>query len=193
VTNKALSWIRDELLYRSQPHPGDEWCYVPHQERWDTVLVTDSSCYGWASELSDETPLWSWETHTWFTPAQRLLDDFTGTFLAQEAFRQSHLCRQCSALRPHRQRHDGDNVTVVTALNKLRCRNLHILEEASRLVLVNHWNFHQVTARWINKTTSGPWPVSKEYDQPRVSAGRATDSSGALRRSSYRNADSTPF
>jgi hypothetical protein len=29
-------------------------------------------------------------------------------------------------------------------------------------------------------SSCGPWPVSKEYDQPRVSAGRATDSSGVL-------------
>jgi hypothetical protein len=157
VLPQALDWMSAELRYWAQPHPCDEWRFVPHQSTWDSVLVTDSSCYGWASELSAETPLGDWQTQGWFTPSQRLLDhdamEFTGTFLAQEAFRQSPLCRQGSALRPHRQRHDGDNVTVVTALNKLRCRNLHIAGEASRLVRVNHLTYHDVSAKWIDKVT----------------------------------------
>jgi hypothetical protein len=157
VQPQALGWMLGELQYWAQPNPTDEWRFSPHRGTWDSVLVTDSSCYGWASELSPETPLGRWETQGWFTPAQRLYDhdsmEFTGTFLAQEAFRQSPLCRRGSALQPHRQRHDGDNVTVVTALNKLRCRNLRIAEEASQLVRVNHLAFHDVSAKWINKAT----------------------------------------
>jgi hypothetical protein len=157
VCPKALTWILDELRYWSQENPPDEWRFVPHLSTWDSVLVTDSSCYGWASELSQESQLGTWETQGWFAPSQRLLDhdsmEFEGTYLAQEAFRRSPRCRQGSALRPHRQRHDGDNVTVVTAINKLRCRNLHIAAAASSLVQGNHLSFHDVSAKWINKTT----------------------------------------
>jgi hypothetical protein len=48
-------------------------------------------------------------------------------------------------------------VTVVTAINKLRCRNPYIAKVASEFVRENHKNFVLMQAQWINKFQMDNW------------------------------------